>query len=142
MMPLEQAVSALGNRLAAQPAAPQPAAPSAAGSSQFCGTPAENTTPAPTQSAAAEATESAGEAAAGGEDDGRLKFDFNALNKRAIENSQRLAKDYGTMPKFNQSADKSAGDGRWFGKGKTVQDANIEGENAHQDDDWAAEALA
>ena len=131
IMPLETAVNALGSRLAAQPAAPQPAAASAAAPSaatQFYGTPAEN---------AADPVQTGQEAPHGESNAKRLKFDFDALNKRAIKNSQRLAQE----PEAAAADEKDAGGG-WFGKGRTAQEPDLEAGKATASDDWAAEALA
>ncbi len=141
IMPLETAVNALGSRLAAQPAAPQPAAASAAAPSaatQFYGTPAENAAdPVQTEQEAPEIAEFQDEAPHGESNAKRLKFDFDALNKRAIKNSQRLAQE----PEAAAADEKDAGGG-WFGKGRTAQEPDLEAGKATASDDWAAEALA
>lgn len=152
IMPLESAVNNLSSKISAQQAAPQsaPAAPVAptaptapTASSQYYGTPAGTSAPPP----AAEAAEAAPEAPAGassqqetsdGEKNGKpLKFDFEALNKRAIANSQRLAKDSGATP-----SDKKSDGGGWFGTSESAPESDAKDGKQPKSDDWAAEALA
>lgn len=139
MMPLEKAVSALGSKLAAQPAVARSAAPAAA-SPQYYGTPAENSPPLPAampteaapagEPAAADKHVLPGETAGAEKNDGRLKFDFNALNKRAIENSRRLAQDSDSAP----GGGKSGGAG-WFGKKQTARESGKEAGKAREEDE-------
>jgi hypothetical protein len=164
MAPLENAVHALSSRVAAAPqAAPQqpqaatpPSAPPSGATQQLYGQPitplggaaagAAHAAPGHVH-AAAEAAES--ESQDGGEEEGRLKFDFHKLNARAIANSQRIAQDSDDGGKSSEkpnsksrakSDSKSSGksSGGWFGKsrkdGRTAKAAG--------GDDWAEDYIA
>lgn len=100
--PLEDAVNALGSRLSSAAARAAPEAPATTNAAQFYGTPARSSPDSGAHSygdaAHAESAAPGGDTAdgaleSGGETGGRLKFNFDALNARAIENSQKLAHD-------------------------------------------------
>jgi len=143
IMPLESAVNNLSSRISAQSAAPQPAPAAPSASAQFYGTPAGSTAPPPEPEAAEAGPETAASAESqddmsGGERSGKpLKFDFDALNKRAIENSQRLAMDSGAA-----AAEEKSSDSGWFGKTDSASEDGAKDGKAPASDDWAAEALA
>ncbi|MBT5037836.1 MAG: hypothetical protein HOM52_04930 [Rhodospirillaceae bacterium] len=143
IMPLESAVNNLSSRISAQSKAPQPAPAAQSASAQYYGTPAGNISPPPEPKAAEAGPETTASAESqddmvdGGKSSKPLKFDFKALNKRAIENSQRLAGDSDSAP-----AEEKSSDGGWFGKADSASENDAEDGKAPASDDWAAEALA
>ena len=154
--PLESAVRALGARIAATPPPAQPApqpAPQQRGApmsgptaSHYYGAPDEpwhgetgrgSPAPGPASAPAASATRAA-PAEDSKENNGRLKFDFKALNERAIQNSQRMAPGSG-------DGDGKKSEGGWFGKkSEAKSDAKSGGQKPAKpngDGDWAEEIM-
>ena len=135
--PLEDAVNALGNRMSSAAARAEPEAPSAATATQYYGSPAGSSAAGGQQPDSGEDSE--GAADDGGESGGRLKFDFNKLNARAIENSQKLALDIDDSGEDEESE----GGGGWFGK-KADADADVDAPSdakSGDGDDWASEYM-
>lgn len=127
IMPLGKAVNALDRKLSTAPPLPQPGAPVVATtSSQFYGNPGEAAAqpyaaapgPAPETVTASAVRPSAAEnvdAADNAEGGKKLKFNFSALNERAIKNSQRQAQISDSLPEEDKSDD-----GGWFSKKKAA----------------------
>ena len=156
--PLEDAVNALGNRMsstsqrAAQEAPPPPAA------AQFYDTPdgsaASDGASEPQLYSPVSQAQSLQQG--GAEKSERLKFDFNALNARAIKNSQRLADELD-----ESGAEDGDDDSSWVSKqgnsetddpsvdqanakadAKTVDNAkSVDKSKSLDDDDWASEYM-
>lgn len=138
--PLEDAVNALGNRMSSAAARAASESPSAA-AAQFYGSSAGSGQQtyggtASAQSAAPGSEDSVDTADDGGESGGRLKFDFDALNARAIENSQKLAQEID-----DNGEDGESEGGGWFGKKADAhKDAPSDAKTGDKDD-WASEYM-
>ena len=142
--PLEDAVNALGNRMSStSPRAAQEAPPAAA---QFYSTPVGSSAGGRAGGSQTQSPETDGDAlddseGSGEEQSERLKFDFDALNARAIKNSQRLAQDLD-----ESGEDGKADGGGWFSKqaeaetdDPSIAKADVKSSDG---DDWASEYMA
>lgn len=146
--PLEDAVNALGNRMSSASQRVAQEAPAAA-PAQFYSTPVGSSAGNRTGGSQTQPAEPGGDAAdgsagSGAEKNAPLKFDFNALNARAIKNSQRLAQELD-----ESGEDDKAHGGGWFSKqtdpdpddpsaAKANPEANAK---ASDGDDWASEYM-
>jgi len=146
--PLEDAVNALGNRMSSTSPRAAQEAPSAT-AAQFYSTPGGSSAGgaaggSQTQSPEPGDNASDGSPGSGAEESGRLKFDFNALNARAIKNSQRLAQE---LDEFGEDGE-SSGDS-WLSKQAEAEPDDPSAAEAkantttksNDSDDWASEYM-